>query len=63
MKWYYSEGGKQIGPIEESELNRLVTLGAVRSDTLVWHEELTSWQPLGVVRGMHPAAAAAAGRH
>jgi uncharacterized RDD family membrane protein YckC len=63
MKWYYSEGGKQLGPIDETELNRLVTLGAVRSDTLVWHEGLTSWQPLGVVRGMHPAAAVAAGRH
>jgi uncharacterized RDD family membrane protein YckC len=63
MKWYYSEGGKQIGPIDETELNRLVTLGAVRSDTLVWHDGLTSWQPLGVVRGMHPAAAVAAGRH
>jgi uncharacterized RDD family membrane protein YckC len=34
----------------------------VRSATLVWHEGLTSWQPLGVVRGMHPAAAAVAGR-
>ncbi len=63
MNWYYSDGGKQIGPIDETELNRLVTLGAVRSDTLVWHEGQTAWQPLGVVRGMHPAAAAAAGRH
>jgi uncharacterized RDD family membrane protein YckC len=63
MSWYYSDGGKQVGPIDETELNRLVTLGAVRSDTLVWYEGLTSWQPLGVVRGMHPAAATAAGRH
>jgi uncharacterized RDD family membrane protein YckC len=63
MNWHYSDGGKQVGPIDETELNRLVTLGAVRSDTLVWHEGLTSWQPLGVVRGMHPTAAAAAGRH
>ena len=62
MNWYYSDGGKQLGPIDETELNRLVTLGAVRSDTLVWHEGLTSWQPLGVVRGMPPAAAAAGGR-
>src|SRR5450631_9114 len=62
MNWYYSDGGKQVGPIDETELNRLVTLGAVRSDTLVWHEGLASWQPLGVVRGMHPAAAVAAGR-
>ena len=63
MNWYYSDGGKQVGPVDETELNRLVTLGAVRSDTLVWHEGLASWQPLGVVRGMHPAAAVAAGRH
>ena len=63
MNWYYSEDGKQVGPIDETELNRLVTLGAVRSDTLVWHEGLPSWQPLGVVRGMHPAAAVAAARH
>ena len=62
MNWYYSDGGKQIGPIDETELNRLVTVGAIRSDTLVWHDGMTSWQPLGVVRGMHPAAAAAAGR-
>ena len=62
MNWYYSDSGKQVGPIEETELNRLVTVGAVRSDTLVWHDGLASWQPLEVVRGMHPAAAAAAGR-
>jgi len=63
MNWHYSDGGKQVGPVDETELNRLVTLGTVRSDTLVWHEGLASWQPLGVVRGMHPAAAATAGRH
>ena len=62
MNWYYSDGGKQVGPVDETELNRLVTLGAVRSDTLVWREGLASWQALGVVRGMHPAAAVAAGR-
>jgi uncharacterized RDD family membrane protein YckC len=63
MTWYYAEAGNQVGPIEEAELNRLVTQGVVRADTLVWHEGLASWQPLGVVRGMPPAAAAAAGRH
>jgi uncharacterized RDD family membrane protein YckC len=62
MNWYYSEGGKQQGPVEETELNRLVTLGTINRDTLVWHEGLTSWQPLGVVRGM-PAAVGFAGRH
>jgi uncharacterized RDD family membrane protein YckC len=63
MKWYYAEAGNQVGPIEEPELNRLVTLGTVRADTLVWHEGLASWQPLSVVRGMPAAAVGFAGRH
>jgi len=63
MKWYYAAAGNQVGPIDETELNRLVTQGTVRADTLVWHEGLASWQPLGVVRGMAPAMAAVAGRH
>ena len=63
MKWYYAAAGTQVGPIDETELNRLVTQGTVRADTLVWHDGLASWQPLGVVRGMAPAAAAVAGRH
>ena len=57
MKWYYAVAGTQVGPIDETELNRLVTQGTVRADTLVWHDGLASWQPLGVVRGMAPAAA------
>ncbi len=63
MKWYYAVAGTQVGPIDETELNRLVTQGTVRADTLVWHDGLASWQPLGVVRGMAPAAGAVAGRH
>jgi uncharacterized RDD family membrane protein YckC len=59
MKWYYAAAGTQVGPIDETELNRLVTMGTVRADTLVWHDGLASWQPLGVVRGMAPAAAVA----
>lgn len=62
MKWHYSVAGNQVGPVEETELNRLVTLGTIRADTLVWHEGLASWQPLGVVRGMPAAAVNAAAR-
>ena len=38
MKWYYAAAGNQVGPIDETELNRLVTQGTVRADTLVWHD-------------------------
>ena len=43
MKWYYAEGGKQIGPVEESALDDLVRQGVVRDDTLVWREGMAAW--------------------
>lgn len=51
MKWYYAEGGKQIGPVEESALDDLVRQGVVRDDTLVWREGMAAWQRHGAVRG------------
>ena len=51
MKWYYAEGGKQVGPVEESVLDDLVRQGAVRDDTLVWREGMAAWQRHGAVRG------------
>ena len=51
MNWYYAEGGKQVGPVEESALDGLINAGIVRDDTLVWHEGMVSWQPHATVRG------------
>jgi uncharacterized RDD family membrane protein YckC len=51
MKWYYAEGGKQIGPVEESVLDDLVRQGVVRDETLVWREGMAAWQRHGAVRG------------
>jgi len=59
MKWYYAEGGKQIGPVEESALDDLVHQGVVRDDTLVWREGMAAWQRHATVRGSNnpnPAA-------
>jgi uncharacterized RDD family membrane protein YckC len=60
MQWYYADAGKQVGPVDESELDRLVGLGLVRRDTLVWHEGMPAWQTLGAVRGW-PSAPASPG--
>jgi uncharacterized RDD family membrane protein YckC len=57
MKWYYAEGGKQLGPIEESELDDLVRQGVVRDETLVWREGMGAWQRHAAVRG--PSAGSA----
>lgn len=51
MNWYYAEGGKQMGPVEESALDGLISAGMVRDDTLVWHEGMAAWQPHAAVRG------------
>jgi uncharacterized RDD family membrane protein YckC len=51
MKWYYAEGGKQLGPVEESVLDDLVRQGVVRDDTLVWREGMAAWQRHAAVRG------------
>jgi uncharacterized RDD family membrane protein YckC len=54
MKWYYADAGRQVGPIEESELDDLVRAGTVRDDTLVWREGLANWQSHASVRGARP---------
>jgi uncharacterized RDD family membrane protein YckC len=51
MKWYYAEGGRQVGPVEESDLDDLVRQGVVRDETLVWREGMAAWQRHSVVRG------------
>jgi len=60
MKWYYAEGGKQLGPIEESELDDLVRQGVVRNETLVWREGMAAWQRHGTVRGSSAGSATTA---
>ena len=51
MKWYYAEGGRQVGPVEESVLDDLVRQGVVRDETLVWREGMAAWQRHAAVRG------------
>jgi uncharacterized RDD family membrane protein YckC len=51
MKWYYADAGRQVGPVEDAQLDDLVRSGAVRDDTLVWREGLASWQTHSIARG------------
>jgi uncharacterized RDD family membrane protein YckC len=47
MNWYYVEGGRQAGPIGQSELEQLVRAGTITTESLVWREGMTDWQPYG----------------
>jgi uncharacterized RDD family membrane protein YckC len=51
MNWYYAREGRQIGPVNEAELQAQVAAGVVGADTLVWREGMAAWQPYGSVSG------------
>ena len=54
MSWYYADGGRQVGPVEESALDDLVRAGVVTDETLVWRDGMANWQTHGTVRGVRP---------
>lgn len=49
MNWYYVLNGKQVGPVAESELSRLLANGTISAATMVWREGQPDWQPLSAV--------------
>ena len=55
MDWYYVEGGKQAGPVNDTDFEQLVATGKVQTATLVWHEGMAEWLTYGQV---NPARAA-----
>lgn len=67
--WYYAREGRQLGPVEEDELRRLVMAGSVRGSDYVWTDGMADWQPADRVPGLivapppgaGPAVAARAG--
>lgn len=57
--WYYSERGQQRGPVELPELQRLLSIGQVSGQDLVWSEGMPQWQPAAQVPAVMPSGAAA----
>ncbi len=45
MIWHYAEENEQKGPVDDREFRRLVDIGTIRANTLVWHEGLENWTP------------------
>lgn len=45
MNWYYAKDGQQQGPVDDTELARLVNSKQINATTLVWREGLQQWQP------------------
>jgi uncharacterized RDD family membrane protein YckC len=59
MQWYYADGGRQTGPLDDASFRDLVNSGKVRAETLVWRAGMPAWQPYGTVE--HTPVALAAG--
>ena len=57
MKWYYVEGNKSFGPLEEAHLHVLVKGGQLRRGTLVYSETLSGWMPYEQAFGQQISAA------
>ena len=43
MEWHYVKDGQDIGPIDEAELQRLVSSGQLPRDALVWRQGMEEW--------------------
>lgn len=50
--WYYAKNNKPVGPISEEELSNLLASGQIDEETLVWHDGLADWQPIGKIKVM-----------
>jgi uncharacterized RDD family membrane protein YckC len=44
MDWYYADGQTPVGPLTESDFQRLVEEGRITAETLVWNEQMKDWQ-------------------
>ncbi len=47
--WHYSKNGQSLGPVSLSQLESLISSGAVTPSDLVWSQNLPDWQPLSEV--------------
>ncbi|MFZ4592716.1 MAG: DUF4339 domain-containing protein [Verrucomicrobiaceae bacterium] len=49
MNWYFEKEGISQGPVLEHDLAGRLQRGEIAGDTLVWHEAMTEWSPVGEV--------------
>jgi hypothetical protein len=50
MNWYYAAGGQQQGPVDDAQLDALLSSGQINAETLIWRDGMANWQPLRQAR-------------
>jgi len=59
--WYYSADGQdKKGPVLESELKQMLSIGQIPATTLVWSEGMANWSPANSVAALQQQAAGVA---
>lgn len=48
-QWHYAISGQKAGPIAEPELRRLIRIGVLNGQSLIWTEGWPQWQPVTAV--------------
>jgi len=41
--WYFQKDNAQAGPVDSSEVQRMITYGLINRNTMVWREGMTDW--------------------
>lgn len=59
VQWFIARDGKQHGPLSDAEMRKLVELGHLRPNDLLWRQGFTDWRPAtSVFRSAGPGASA-----
>jgi hypothetical protein len=61
-QWYYTQGGKQCGPVSSDELKKLAGSGQLHSTDQIWKEGMAEWVQAGTSTGLFPTNATAPSR-
>ena len=49
MEWYFSEKGRQAGPISEEQLKSKIAVGSIKAGDLVWTDGMADWVPVSSI--------------
>jgi hypothetical protein len=68
IQWYLARNGQQYGPLSEAELAKLIELGHLEANDLLWREGFADWRPAmavfpqqGPAPRVHPSSPAPSG--
>jgi uncharacterized RDD family membrane protein YckC len=48
-KWFYTQNGRQVGPVDQALLQDLVTSGHVQTSDMAWKDGMSGWQTISIL--------------